>query len=152
MSNQQWTVCGVLDSADGALHVAAVLPGDVTATAVAPPVGDYHEPVLRAVSAPSAAAAVAAVRAAVEVTEPLPAVRCDGCGHLGAERVRVRDALGHDGTGHRVANLLARRGYADTQALLAADVRTLEVLPGVGAEGRARVLRARRRLRHAPAG
>ncbi|MGI5353042.1 hypothetical protein ACQEU8_33410 [Streptomyces sp. CA-250714] len=142
-----WTVIGLFDQDDATLHVAAVFPGDVTATPLTPST-DGLLPVLRVMTAPNATEAAAALQAHVEGAEPMPATSpCRSCRDRGRDEARFRNAFGHDKPGHRLSNLMKREGFGDPASLLAADLSALDGLRGMGAESRARVRLARRRLR-----
>lgn len=144
-----WTVIGLIDEDARILHVAAVFPGDATRAAETPRT-DGFRPIIRAVAAATSAEAASRVRAEVEGAEPMPAGGgCFSCRNLRSGDLRVRDAFGHDQHGHRLSNLMMREGYGDPASLLAADLTVLDALRGMGDESRARVRRARRRLRGA---
>ncbi|MFI8850200.1 hypothetical protein ACIGW3_08420 [Streptomyces sp. NPDC053499] len=144
-----WTVIGLIDEDAKILHVAAVFPGDVTRDTETAQT-DGFRPVARAVSAATSAEAASRVRDEVEGAEPMPADGgCYSCRNRQHDELRFRDAFGHDKHGHRLSNLLMRQDYGDAASLLDADLTVLDALRGMGDESRARVRRARRRLRSA---
>lgn len=143
-----WTVVGLYDGETSVPQVVAVLPGDVTANAATPPARVGFHPVLRAVTAPGGPDAVATWLAELEGSEPMPvSSSCRSCRNREGGDKRLRDAVGHDGPGHRLSNLLSRNGVDDDAALLSADLGELTKLPGFGAGSPALLRRARRRLR-----
>ncbi|MEU7318284.1 hypothetical protein [Streptomyces sp. NPDC007083] len=142
-----WTVIGLIDEDARTLHVAAVFPGAVTRAAETAQT-DGFRPIAHTVAAATSTEAAARVRDEIEGAEPMPAGGvCCSCRNYGGGRLRFRDAFGHDKHGHRLSNMLMREGYGDAESLLAADLTVLDALRGMGGESRARVRRARRRLR-----
>jgi hypothetical protein len=68
---------------------------------------------------------------------PPPVGTCPTC--RDHAEVEYRDALGHDGVGHRVANLLASHGVVTWQHLLDLSPPKLRKIKGLGQTGAGRI-------------
>lgn len=68
---------------------------------------------------------------------PVPVGCCPLC--RDHAEVEYRDALGHDGVGHRVANLLASQGIVTWSHLLALTPPRLRKMRGLGQTGAGRI-------------
>lgn len=145
----EWTVFSVRDVFSGEIHVVGVVPGDQEGVAVCPSGGAVLVPEVHVVAASSAweaAGLIAYGSGGPDDVEPpsTPAETCRNCARFeGTAGMALRNALGHDKFGHRLANTLSRAGVTTVVELRLVSDATLLGLRDFGPAGLQRVHSAR---------
>lgn len=146
----RWTVIALRSGETGMISVVAALPGVHGDEMVPGSVLDGRTPFAVTVAASTAADAARVVaqggagvreeprEAAVDGRRP----SCRGWCDVGTPEGRLRDLLGHDRVGHRLANALAREDIKTLEQLRAADEEVLRGTRQIGWQSLERIRNA----------